>query len=154
MPTPNPYFALQSRIADLLEANGYFTGLSAKKSLLTEKVADLEFEVSNVVVPLGFGVVITTAEGKSVESSYGALLSDEDLNISIVHNPKTVPEKNALEAQWAAIQAVHGQSVLATPPHVATERDFFRVVGHQRRLDAPAGCNVRELHVTGGLRLL
>src|ERR1035437_9297850 len=133
MPSPNPFFALQQRLADLLEANAYFTGLTAKKALLTEQIGDLEFQVSNVVLPQGFGVVVTTAAGKAVENSYGALLSDEDLNISIIHNPKTLPGKNALDAQWAAIQAVQGQTVHAAPPHVLTERDYFRIVGHQRR---------------------
>lgn len=150
----NPYFQLQQRIAALLEADAYFAGLTATQQILTEQIADLEFQVLQVALPLGFGVVITTAAGKAVESSYGALLSDEDLNISIMHNPSTVPGKNALDAQWAAIQAVHGQPVRATSPHVLTERDYFRVVGHQRRLDGPPGTNVREIHLTAGLRLL
>jgi len=154
MPTPNPYFALQERLVTLLTANAYFTAAAAANQILTEKIADLEFQVAQVVVPQGFGVIVTTAAGKAVESSYGALLSDEDLNISIFHSPSTLPDLNVLDAQWAAIQAVHGQTVKASPPHTLTERDYFRVVGHQRRMDAPAGCAVRELHVQCGLRLL
>lgn len=154
MPTTNPYFALQERLVALIAASPYFTGLDAGTQLLTEQIADLGNQVEQALIPLGFGIVVTTASGKAVESSYGALLSDEDLNISIIHNPTNDADHNALDAQWEAIKAVHGQPVQATPPVVTTERDFFRIVGHQRRLDVPAGCNVRELHVTCGLRLL
>ena len=153
MPTSNPYFALQARLIALITASPYFTGLAADQ-LLTEEVGDLGYQVENALIPLGFGVVVTTANGKSAEASYGALISDEDLNISIIHNPTTDPAHNALDAQWEALKAVHGQPVQETPPVVTTERDFFRIVGHQRRNDVPAGCNVRELHVTAGLRLL
>jgi hypothetical protein len=154
MPDTNPYFALQARLAALLSANAYFTAAAAANLILTEEIADLEYQVNQVVIPYGFGVIITTAEGKSAESSYGALISDEDLNVCITHNPSTRPDMNALAAQWAAIQALHGQTVLATPPAVLTERDYIRVIGHQRRHDAPAELNVRELHVAAGLRLL
>jgi hypothetical protein len=150
----NPYFALQARLAALIAANAYFAQAVAAKTILTEQIADLAYQVDQVVIPYGFGVVITTAEGKSVESSYGALVSDEDLNICITHNPSSMPLLNALDAQWAAIQAVHGQTVQAMPPAVLTERDYFRIIGHQQRHDGPPGTNVRELHVAAGLRLI
>ena len=149
----NPFFSLQTRLRDLIAAHAYFAAVAADE-ILTEQIADLEYQVESRLLNIGFGIVITTAAGKAVESTYGALVSDEDLNISIVHNPTLKGDYNALEAQWAAMQAVHGQTCLAVPPHVLTERDYFRVVGHQRRLDGPAGVNVRELHVTAGLRLL
>jgi hypothetical protein len=154
VPTPNPILTLQQRIVDLLEANAYFTGLSARQQLLTERIADLEYQVENVLLPLGFGVVVTTASGKSTEDNYEALQTDEDLNVSITHNPTTDLTHNALDAVWAAMQAIHGKTVKATPPSVLTERDYFRVTGHQRRLDGPAGCHVHEIYVLAGLRLL
>lgn len=150
----NPFFQLQQRLVDLIAAAPYFAGLDPAAQLLTEKVGDLEYQVANALLPLGFGVVVTTAEGKSSESNYEALSSDEDLNISIIHAPAMDPAHDALEAQWAAIQAIHGKPVSATLRAVLTERDRFRVTGHQRRLDGPAGCNVREIHVSAGLRLL
>lgn len=155
MGTPNPYFAMQQRITDLLTAAPYFAGLQPSQ-VLTEKIGDLEFAIYNGLLPLGFGVVVTTAEGKSRESEYGALTSDEDFNVSIIHNPKTDLAHDALDAQWAAIEALQGKSVYALGGNLGatTERDFFRVTGHQRRLDGPKDCNVREVHVQAGMRLL
>ena len=74
MSAANPILTLQQRIVDLLEANAYFTGLSATKQLLTEKIADLEYQIENSLLPLGFGVIVTTATGKSVEADCGKLL--------------------------------------------------------------------------------
>lgn len=155
MPAPlNPFFALQQRLIDLLAAHAYFAGLDASAQLLTEKVADLDYQVTNSLLPLGFGVVVTTAQGKPAESSYEALTTLEDLNVSITHNPLLDPAHNALDALAAAIAAIHGQSVQAEAPASAHARDFFAVQGHQRRFDGPAGCHVHEIHVTAGLRLL
>jgi hypothetical protein len=154
MSAANPILTLQQRLVDLLAANAYFTGLDTTRQLLTEKIADLEYQIENSLLPLGFGVIVTTATGKSVENDYAALLSDEDLNVCITHNPTTDLTHNALDALWAAIEAINGKTVLATPPAVLTERDYFRVTGHQRRHDGPPGCHVHELYVLAGLRLL
>lgn len=154
MPVTNPYFTLQERIIELIAAADYFKELDATTQLLTEKVGDLDYLVLNALLPVGFGVVVTTAAGKAHVSDYDALLTDEDFNLSIIHSPTVAPDYNALDAQWAAIQALHGQTVLETAPAVLTERDYIRVTGHQRRMDAPEGVNVREIHLTAGLRLL
>lgn len=154
MPTPNPFFALQSRLADLLLANAYFAPLVGKNQILTEEIADLKYQVEKVVLSIGFGVIVTTASGKEAISSYEALVTVEDLNVSIVHNPTMDQSHKTLDALLAAIGAIHGQSVQAAPPVAQKEWDFFRVTGHQRRLDAPPDCNVHELYVSGGLRLL
>jgi hypothetical protein len=155
MPTPNPFFALQERLAALVAAASYFAGLSPAQ-ILTEKIAGLEFQVENSLLPLGFGVVITTASGKAMEGAgdYEALVTLEDLNVSIVHNPQTDPAHSALDALAAALAAIHGQSVQPTAPPAQRPHDFFRVTGHQRRVDAPANCTVHEIYVTAGLRLL
>ena len=152
MPT-NPFFALQDRIRTLISGAAYFTGLTADQ-ILTEQVGDLGFQVENALIPLGFGVVITTAAGKPLENDFEALLTQEDLNVSIIHNPTTDPDHSALGALAAAIAALHGASVQASPAMAGRPFDFFRVTGHQRRMDAPANLHVHELHVSAGLRLL
>jgi hypothetical protein len=144
---------LQQRLIDLVAAHAYFAGLTAEQ-LLTEKVADLGYQVENALLPLGFGVVVTTASGRAGESSYELLTSDEELNVSITHNPTIDAAHDALEAQWAAIQAIQGKEVVPAFLGARTERDYFRVTAHQRRFDGPVGCNVREIHVRAGLRLL
>lgn len=149
---PNPFFSLQSRIRDLLAAAEYFAGLR-EGQLLTEEVGNLANQVETVLIPLGFGVVITTAAGKPIESSYEALVTLEDLNVSITHNPQNDPAHNLTDALFAAVDAIHGASVQATPPAAARPHDFFAIVGHQKRLDGPQGCGVHELHVQAGLRL-
>ena len=153
MPTTNPFFALQDRLRSLLAGAEYFAGLSDDQ-ILTEQVGDLGYQVENALIPLGFGVVITTAAGKPLENDYEALLTQEDLNVSIIHNPTADPSHSALAALSAAITALHGASVQATPAMAGRPFDFFRVTGHQRRMDAPANLHVHELHVTAGLRLL
>ncbi|MFA5265207.1 MAG: hypothetical protein WC378_15400, partial [Opitutaceae bacterium] len=148
------FFALQQRIVDLLAADPYFTGLDATKQLLTEQVGDLEYVVENALLPLGFGVVITTAAGKPIENDYEALLMLEDLNVSITHNPTLDTAHDALDALCAASKALQGKCVYAVPGLGAPRPyDFFKVTGHQRRFDGPPSCHVHELHVTAGLRL-
>lgn len=148
----NKFFGLQQRLADLIAADDYFAGVPASQ-ILTEQVGDIQYQVENVLLPLGFGIVITTASGKDDVSSYEALTTLEDLNVSIVHNPTTDPAHSALDALAAAIDAIHGASVQVTPPLSARASDYFAVTGHQRRLDGPPNTHVHELHVTGGLRL-
>lgn len=150
----NPYFALQARLVELIIAHDYFSDLNIETQVLTEEIANLEYEVKQKMLPIGFGIIITTAEGKSREYNYEALTSDEDLQAYIVHNPTVDLNHNALEAQWELIRAVQGQTVQKVPPVVLTERDYFRVTGHQRRYDAPENCVGREVHIAAGLRLL
>jgi hypothetical protein len=152
MPTPNPFFAVQTRIQTLLLASSYYSGLTGQ--ILTEEVGDLDFQVNKAILPLGFGAIITTATGKSFNAEFNALQSMEDFNVSIVWNPKLDPMHNTLDALTAAILAIHGQTVQTTPPPVKRPFDCFVVTGHQPRIDGPPDCNVHELHVTGGLRLL
>jgi hypothetical protein len=149
---PNPFFTLQQRIQSLIQANAYFAGLEADQ-ILTEEVGDLDTEIEQKLLPLNFGVVVETADGKPSVSSYGALISMETLCISLVHRPTLDPAHSILDALAAAIAAVHGAGVQATPPPNAREFDFFAVVSHGRRRDAPPGVHVHELHVTAGLRL-
>jgi hypothetical protein len=150
---PNPFFALQSRAKALLGAATYFATLRDDQ-ILTQETANLEFEVPNKILPLGFGIVITTASGKPIESSYEALITMEDLNVYIVHNPSADPAHNILDAVNAAIAALHGAPVLAAPPPVDRAFEHFAVTGHQQRNECPEGCVAHEIYVTGGLRLL
>ncbi|HEY1791561.1 MAG TPA: hypothetical protein VGG34_01470 [Opitutaceae bacterium] len=153
MPALNPFFALQRRIAALLEANAYFTGLTATGQILTEEIGDLEFVVMNKLLPLSFGVVVTTAAGKARENEYEVLMTDEDLNVSIMWNPTTDPKHKMLDAVAAAIAALQNQFVQETPPPAPRPFDYFRITGHQKRLDGPPGVNVHEIYVLAGLRL-
>ena len=154
MDSDNPLFAIQERIQDLLFASTYFADLTDDQ-VLTEKIGNLEFAILNKLLPLGFGLVITTAEGKAVPGSdWNALVTNEDLNISVITNPTTDPDRNPLEAVWQVIKAVHGQSVTKETPVVEREIDYFRITAHQRRSDAPPDLHVHELHVSIGGRLL
>ena len=121
--------------------------------MLTEKIGDLDTEIEQKLIPLNFGFVIETADGSATESSYELLMTLETLCISIVHRPSLDADHAVLDALAAAIAAVHGQSVQAELPGAPRAYDYFAVVKHGRRRDAPPGLHVHELHVTAGLRL-
>ena len=148
----NPFFTLQTRIQSLLSASAYFQGLLPAQ-MLTEEIGDLDTEIEQKLIPLNFGFVVETAEGKPIESSYGALMTLETLCVSLVHNPTLDPTHNMLDALTAAIAALQGKSVQLNPPAAYRPHDFFAVISHGRRRDAPPGLHVHELLVTAGLRL-
>lgn len=149
----NPFFDLQSRLVTLLRAHAYFTALPAD-AILTEQIGDIDNKVLNDLLPLGFGVVITTAKGEAVagQNSLGALASREMLIVTLIHNPTTEPAKSVLDALAAAIAALHGQPVVATRP-IRRPDDALRVTGHERRTDAPPELHVHHLLIEATLHL-
>ena len=153
MPATNPFFYVQGRLKTLIQASPYFVAVRDDQ-ILTEQAGDLNFLVPEKILKLGFGVVITTAHGNANENQYESLRTIEDLNISITHRPNAAPAYNALDALWAVVMAVHGQSIANPAPNVVTDFDLFKVVAHQRRTDVDPALHVHELHVQGGLRLL
>lgn len=153
MDADNKFFGLQERIQELLFEAPFFADL-AEGQIVTEKIGNLEFQVDNAILPLGFGIVITTAAGKALESDFGALVTMEDLNVSIISNPTTDTAHPVLDALAAAINAIHGAAVTVPAAPAGRAFDFFAVTGHQRRMDAPANLHVHELHVSAGARLL
>ncbi len=149
----NPFFTLQQRVHDLIAAQSYFVAL-APNQILTEQVADLDNRIQTVLLQLGFGIVVMTAEGVPATSAdFGVVVSLERLTVSIVHNPTLDMTHNALDALDAVRQAVIGQSVQPTPPDADKAWDYFGYAGHQRRMDSLPELNVHELHITAGLRL-
>lgn len=147
----NPFFTLQSRLADLLRADAYFTALPAD-AILTELVQDIESKITESLLPLGFGVVITTAKGDGV-SSLGVVTSTEAITVAIIHNPTLDPAHNLLDALYAAVRAIAGQPVIAGR-EVRRAEDTFRYTGHVRRMDAPDGIDVHHLFITAQSPLL
>lgn len=141
----NPFFDAQARLAALIKAHAYFAALPDDQ-LLTEQVGDLENRILNSLLPLGFGVVITTAKGGG-SSSLNLIRGEDTLTITIIHNPTLDPAHNALDALWAAQQAVIGQPLTAATV-VRREDDVWRYAGHERRLDAPPELHVHLLNVT------
>lgn len=149
----NPFYALQARAAALIAAHSYFVGLGLRSGqIITEQPADQVYLTEQYLLELDFGIVITTSEGKPIESSYEALITLEELNLSITHNPTTAPQIVFGEALMAAIDAIHGARVDAAG---VLERpfDFFAVRGHARRKDAPPHLHVHEIYAAGGARL-
>jgi hypothetical protein len=141
----NPFFALQTRAADLLRAAPYFAGAS----IITEQVGDIASKIETDLLPVGFGVVVTTGKGDAVTSSLGIHRSKEVLTISLIHNPTTDSAHAVLDALHAAIEAVCSQPVSAATPLAAVrEENSFRFVAHERRMDAPEELHVHHLTVS------
>lgn len=140
----NPFFDLQGRLAGLLRADAYFAPL-ADDAILTEIVGDIDNRVTTDLLPLGFGVVITTAKGEG-SGTLSALRSRETLTVALISNPTLDPDHAVLDALAAAIRAIHGQPALATTA-VRKEEDCWRVVSHERRTDAPPELHVHHLLV-------
>ncbi len=146
----NPFFALQDRLVTLLRAHAYFSALPAD-AILTETIGDLDAKVANDLLPLGFGIVITTAKGEAT-GSLSALQTKETLTVSLISNPTTEPTKNVLDALFAAISAIHGKPIFAATP-IRNEDDCWRMIGHERRTDAPPELHVHHLLVSAALKL-
>jgi hypothetical protein len=141
----NPFLELQERLRALLLSDPYFAG----ELILTEKIADLEFQVEQALIPIGFGLVITTAKGELQGERGPHLLLRETLTVAITHSPTLRPEKNALDALHAAILCLHAANLASGGPGSSA---FWQITGHELIPDGPAGLHVQHLHLEATLR--
>lgn len=146
----NPFLQLQERLAALLRAHAYFAPLP-DDAIVTENIGDIDNKVQRDLLPLGFGVVITTAKGDA-HGSLNALTTRETITVALIHNPTIEPEKNVLDALAAAVAAIHGQPV-TEGARIRQEQEAWKVTGHERRTDTPAELHVHHLFVQAALKL-
>jgi len=147
----NPFLILEARLAALLAAHVYFTGVP----MITEEEQNLEAAIEAELAKSGFCVVITLARGDcGGDTTRDRALDDRlEFTVAISRNSTLETAKHTLHGLWAAIAAINGQVVDATLDRRGQE--YFQITSHDSgaTAEAPEGLYVQQLNVAVRKRL-
>lgn len=147
----NPFLVLEARLAALLAAHPYFSGIT----VVTEEEQNLEAAIEAELAKAGFCLVVTLASGDcSGDTTRGRALDDRlEFTVAISRNSTLETTKHTLHGLWAAIAAINGQPIDATADRRGQE--YFQVTGHDSgaQAEAPEGLYVQQMRVAVRSRL-
>lgn len=155
----NPFTDLQARLRTLILAHTYFAAVedppAPAATVLTEEIADIDYQVNEGLLQVGFGIAIKTARGDSgIDRGRDKQLdSREQIAIWCIHSPTADTTHDALDAMWAVIQAVHGKPLNGAPADPRGQ-ETFQVISHEPEPNAPEGVNVQVVLVAVNTRLI
>lgn len=104
--------ALQSRLAELIGANPYFTGVTP----VTERRGDPAAALQENLARLNFAVLIQTASGEALEPAADRSAWRQRLVVTVAQTPVSDTQaatRNAVDGLEQVIRAVHGQPLTA-----------------------------------------
>lgn len=117
---------LQQRLAALISAHPYFTGVTP----VTERRGDPATALQESLARLNFAVLIQTASGEALDPAAERAAWRQRLVVTVAQTPVSDPaaaSRNAVDGLEAVIRAVHGQPLAPGGPGPAR----FRALRHE-----------------------